>query len=118
MKADDRHQKLSPSITNGLRNSSPVVDPIFTLEESIVMRAFASGKSDKQVCSELRIPLQSFHRLLRNLMDKTGARDRVGIQVWALRKKQCADSRGVERDYKWTRPSGSGASLSVTSTDR
>ena len=104
MKADERHQKPSASITNGLRNSAPGVDSTFTVEESIVMRAFASGKSDKQVCIELRIPLQAFHRLLRNLMEKTGARDRIGIQVWALRKNQCADSRGLERNYKWTRP--------------
>jgi len=104
MKADERHQKTSPSISNGLRNSAPSVDPTFTIEESIVMLGFASGKSDKQVCSELRIPLQSFHRLLRNLMEKTGACDRTGIHVWALRKKQCPDSRGVERNYPWVRP--------------
>jgi DNA-binding NarL/FixJ family response regulator len=98
MKTEERHPKLSPA-TNGLRDSAP-----FTVEESIVMRAFAAGKSDKQVSVELRIPLPSFHRLLRNLMEKTGARDWTGIHVWALRQRQRADSREAERDYQWRRP--------------
>ena len=103
MKTEERHPKLSPA-TNGLRDSAPGLHPTFTVEESIVMRAFAAGKSDKQVSVELRIPLPSFHRLLRNLMEKTGARDWTGIHVWALRQRQRADSREAERDYQWRRP--------------
>lgn len=67
------------------------------------MQAFASGKNDKQVCNELRVPLQSFYRLLRNLMEKTGTCDRIGLHVWALRQRQGRDSREAERHYKWRR---------------
>jgi DNA-binding CsgD family transcriptional regulator len=78
--------------------------PMFTVEESIVMRAVSGGKSDKQVCIALRMPLQSFHGLLRDLMAKTGTRDRVGLLVWAVRERQGGDSRESERHYKWKRP--------------
>jgi len=78
--------------------------PMFTVEESIVMRAVSGGKSDKQVCIALRMPLQSFHGLLRDLMAKTGTRDRVGLLVWAVRERQGGDSREFERHYKWKRP--------------
>jgi DNA-binding NarL/FixJ family response regulator len=71
-----------------------------------VLRAFAAGKSDKQVRTELHIPLQSFHLLLSDLMEKTGTCDRVGLLVCALRQMQrrCGDSREAERNYKWRRP--------------
>jgi DNA-binding NarL/FixJ family response regulator len=99
MKTEERH--LPPG-TKELDTVSGL--PTFTVEESIVMGAFASGKSDKQVSAELRIPLPSFQRLLRNLMEKTGACDRTDIHVWARRQKRCADSRGVETDHIWRRP--------------
>jgi DNA-binding NarL/FixJ family response regulator len=73
---------------NRLGDSAPGLHPTFTVEESIVMRAFAAGKSDKQVRIELRIPLQLFHRLLRNLMEKTQTSDGIGLHVWALRQRQ------------------------------
>jgi DNA-binding NarL/FixJ family response regulator len=78
--------------------------PTFTGEESTVMRAFAGGRSIKQVCADLRIPLPTFYRLLRNLMEKTGTRDQIGLLVWAVRQKQCGDSRKAERNYRWRQP--------------
>jgi DNA-binding CsgD family transcriptional regulator len=78
--------------------------PMFTVEESIVMRAVSGGKSDKQVCIALRMPLHSFQGLLRDLMAKTGTCDRVGLLVWAVRERQGGDSREFERHYKWKRP--------------
>ena len=68
------------------------------------MRGVSAGKSDKQLCIELRLPLPSFQRLLRDLMAKTGTSDKIGLLVWALRQKQGADSREKERDYQWRRP--------------
>ena len=93
-----------PLITNEPHDSAPRQHPAFTLEESIVMRAFSAGKSDKQVCSDLHIPVQSFYRLRRDLMEKTGTRDPVGLHVWALRQREGGDSRGAERNYKWRSP--------------
>ena len=87
MKVEERCRTVS-SATTGLGDSAPGLHPTFTVEESIVMRAFAAGKSDKQVRIELRIPLQLFHRLLRNLMEKTQTSDGIGLHVWALRQRQ------------------------------
>ena len=90
--------------TSGPQDSASRPRPLFTSEESILMRGVSAGKSDKQLCIELRLPLQSFQRLLRDLMVKTGTSDKIGLLVWALRQKQGADSRANERDYKWRRP--------------
>jgi hypothetical protein len=68
------------------------------------MRAFAAGQSDKQLCSDLHLPVQSFYRLRRNLMEKTGTRDSAGLHVWALRQRERGESRGAERHYKWRNP--------------
>jgi DNA-binding CsgD family transcriptional regulator len=86
------------------QDSASRARPLFTVEESILMRGVSAGKSDKQLCIELRLPLPSFHRLLRDLMAKTGTSDKLGLLVWALRQKQGADSREKERDYQWRRP--------------
>src|SRR3984957_9418037 len=90
--------------TKGPQDSASRRYPLFTVEESILMRGVSAGKSDKQLCIELRLPLQSFKRLLRDLMVNTGTSDKIGLLVWALRQKQGADSRANERDYKWRRP--------------
>jgi DNA-binding NarL/FixJ family response regulator len=89
---------------NGPYDSAPRPHVTLTVEESTVLQALAAGKSDKQVRTELRIPLQSFHRLLRDLMEKTGTCDRAGLLVWAQRHRQCSDSREAERNYKRRRP--------------
>jgi hypothetical protein len=68
--------------------------PIFTNEESIVIRSVSAGKCDKQLCIELRMPLQAFQGLLCDLMAKTGTTDRIGLLIWATRRKQ------GQRDYK------------------
>jgi hypothetical protein len=71
-----------PLITSEPHDSA-LLPPASTVEGSIVMRAFAAGKSDKHVCSDLYVPAQLFYRLRRNLMEKTGTRDPVGLYVWA-----------------------------------
>ncbi len=98
MKATDRHGRLA-STTNHLHELVPGLRPVFTVEESCVMEGFAAGKDVKQICHELRIPLQSFHRLQRDLIEKTGMRDQTGLLVWA-RQKQHIHSGRVERNYQ------------------
>jgi DNA-binding NarL/FixJ family response regulator len=71
---------------------------MFTTEEAIVMRAFAAGKSEKQVRLQLHMPSLFFHRVLRALMEKTGTSDRVALLVWAVRQQGVRDSRASERD--------------------
>ena len=72
--------------------------PSFTLEETIVLRALAGGKTDKQVCTELRMPSSSFHRLLRDLCEKAGVADHLSLLVWALRQMKSGESRTNHRD--------------------
>jgi DNA-binding NarL/FixJ family response regulator len=103
--AEEKGRGLQTVSTSNPYKSASVPRPMFTVEESIVMRGVSGGKSDKQLCIELRMPLNSFQRLLRDLMGKTGTSDRIGLLVWALRQKQGADSRENDRDYKWRRPS-------------
>jgi DNA-binding CsgD family transcriptional regulator len=102
-KAGGRHEQLY-STADVPQGSAPGPHPMFTVEESIVMRAVSGGKSDKQVCIALRMPLHSFQGLLRDLMAKTGTRDRVGLLVWAVRERLGGDSRESERHYRWRRP--------------
>ena len=86
LKSERKHgQTLSPlDVAHELDTHQP---PRFTEEESIVMRAFAAGKSIKQICSELRIPQPLFCRLLRDLMEKTSTRGQTGLLNWALSHK-------------------------------
>lgn len=103
LKAGNKNEQLL-STADIPRDSAPGPHPMFTVEESIVMRAVSAGRSDKQVCIAMRMPLRSFQGLLRDLMAKTGTRDRIGLLVWAVRERLGGDSRESERHYKWRRP--------------
>jgi DNA-binding NarL/FixJ family response regulator len=78
-------------------------NPTFNLEESIVLRAFAAGKSDKEICQEFRMVPMAVYEVMRDLEQKTGTRDRAGLLVWVLRQRQDIDSRKDERNYAWRR---------------
>jgi DNA-binding NarL/FixJ family response regulator len=93
------------SAANGGQTSVARPDPMLNLEESIVLRAFAAGKSDKQICQELRMVPAAVFEVIRDLEEKTGTRDRAALLVWVLRRKQSIDSREAERNYGWRRPS-------------
>ena len=82
------------------QDSAPGPHPMFTAEESSVMRAVSAGQSDNQVCIAMRMPLGSFHGLRHDLMAKTRTRDRLGLLVWAARERLGDDSRESERHYK------------------
>ena len=92
------------SATNAGQHSLVRPDPAFNLEESIVLRAFAAGKSAKQICQEFRMIPKALYEVMRDLEKKTGARDRPALLVWVLRQKQSVDSRQAERSYGWRRP--------------
>lgn len=81
--------------------SSTLVEPqhpSFTIEEAIVPRALAGRKTDKQVCTELRTPSSSFHRLLCDLCEKAGVADHLSLLVWALRQMKSGERRTGHRD--------------------
>ncbi len=52
------------------RASSFRLDPILTGEEAIILRALASGHTDRQVCSELRMNPDTYLRMMRDYARK------------------------------------------------
>jgi len=79
-------------------------DPAFNLEESIVLRAFAAGKTTKQICQEFQMVPKAVYEVMRDLEKKTGTHDPQALLIWVLRRKQSVDSRRAERSYGWRRP--------------
>lgn len=86
------------SPANKVQPSVRRADPSFTAEEAILLRALVGGKTDKQICSELRIPLGLFHRLLRDLCEKARVADRLSLIVWALQRMEIGERRTCPRD--------------------
>ena len=90
--------------TSGLASSSGLLlDPTLTSEEAIVLRALVAGKTEKQVCSELRISPGLFLRILRDLQEKTATTGRLSLVVWAHRQMRGIDQR-VDRRERYERP--------------
>ncbi|HEV2616435.1 MAG TPA: hypothetical protein VGU63_07485 [Candidatus Acidoferrales bacterium] len=89
---------ISNILTNKVRTPLRPQNPSLTTEEAIILRALAGGKTDKQICAELRLPSGVFYRLLRDLHQKTGMTDRLSLLVWALRRMESAERRTELRD--------------------
>jgi DNA-binding CsgD family transcriptional regulator len=85
------------------RRASSIGVPL-TQEESILMRALIAGNSQKQICKDLRIDSGMFYRLLRGLREKTGAVDKIGLEVWGLRQAKNGDQRTEERNLRYIPP--------------
>jgi DNA-binding CsgD family transcriptional regulator len=95
--------KFPPRIFGANGTAVLRVDPTFTTEETIVLRALVAGKTDKQVCSDLRMPLNLYRRLIRDLREKTGTVSNVSLVVWAQRRMKSGDQRLNRRD-RYERP--------------
>lgn len=78
--------------------------PVFTQEESIVLRALVAGKNKKRICAHMRMDAGDFYRVLRDLRTKTGARDVSGLVIWALQNANTGDRRGEDRNYRYIQP--------------
>ena len=94
----DRPNNPGNSLANRVHSSVRRADPSLTAEEAIVLRALVGGKTDKQICGELRIPLGLFYRLLRDLHEKAGVADRSSLLVWALQRMEIGERRTSVRD--------------------
>jgi DNA-binding CsgD family transcriptional regulator len=75
------------------RASSFRMDPILTGEEAIVLRALASGHTDRQVCGELRMHPDTYLRMMRDMREKIGKSDNVSLVAWAKERIQGVDRR-------------------------
>jgi DNA-binding CsgD family transcriptional regulator len=75
------------------RASSFGLDAVLTGEEAIVLRALASGHTDRQVCGELRMNPDTYLRLMRDMREKIGKSDNVSLVAWAKERIQGVDQR-------------------------
>ena len=78
------------------------LDPALTGEEAIVLRALAGGQTDTQVCKQLRMAVATFHRIMRDMREKTGTADNVSLIVWATRQIKGVDQR-IDRPERYAR---------------
>ncbi len=82
------HKLISISRTSGFR-----LDPTLTAEESIILRALASGRIDRQVCNDLQMDPTTFLRMMREMRAKVGVTDNVSLIAWAKRQMNDRDQR-------------------------
>ena len=75
------------------RASAFQLDAILTGEEAIVLRALASGLTDRQVCSQLRMHPDVYLRMMRDMREKIGKSDNVLLIAWAKERIQGVDQR-------------------------
>jgi DNA-binding CsgD family transcriptional regulator len=95
-----KHQPkvISTSLISGFR-----LDPTFTSEEAIILRALVGGKTDKQVRDLLRMSSNLFLRLMRDLREKTSTTNNLSLLAWARRRMKSGDQR-VDRQERYARP--------------
>jgi DNA-binding NarL/FixJ family response regulator len=74
------------------------LDPTFTSEEAVILRALVAGKSEKQIRTSLHMPTNSFFRVIRDLWEKTGTTSNVSLVVWAQRRMKNCDQRLDRRE--------------------
>ncbi len=87
------HNLISISRGPGFR-----LDPALTGEESIVLRALAGGRTDRQVCKDLRMDPTIFLSMMREMRQKIGTSDNVTLIAWAKRQLKDGERRIDERE--------------------
>jgi DNA-binding NarL/FixJ family response regulator len=69
------------------------VDPNLTNQESIVLRALASGRTGKQVCNDLGVESTTFVSMMREMRQKIGTANNVSLIAWAKRQIKDGEQR-------------------------
>jgi DNA-binding NarL/FixJ family response regulator len=93
----NEHNVISISRSSGFQ-----MDPNLTSEESIILRALAGGRTDRQVCNDLRMAPTIFLRLMHGMRQKIGAADNVTLIEWAKRQIKGGDQR-VDKPERYGR---------------
>ena len=75
------------------RSSGFQLGPVLTHQESIILRALAGGRSDRQVCNDLGMEPISFLSMLREMRQKIGVSDNVSLVSWAKCQIRDGDQR-------------------------
>jgi DNA-binding CsgD family transcriptional regulator len=84
------------------RTSAFRLDPALTSEEAIILRALASGLTDREVCRNLRMDPNTFLRMMLNMREKIGAKDNVSLIEWAKERINNVDQR-IDRPGRFAR---------------
>jgi DNA-binding NarL/FixJ family response regulator len=74
------------------------VDPNLTNQESIVLRALASGRTDRQVCNDLGVDTTTFLSMMREMRQKIGTSDNIALIAWAKRQIKDGERRIEKRE--------------------
>jgi len=82
------HKLISISRSSGFRPH-----PALTNEESIILRALAAGRTDRQVCKDLRMEPTTFLSMMREMRQKIGTSDNLSLIAWAKRQIKDGDQR-------------------------
>jgi DNA-binding CsgD family transcriptional regulator len=75
------------------RGSGFQLDPALTSEESIILRALAAGRTDRQVCNDLRMDPTIFLSKMREMRQKIGTSDNASLIDWAKGQLKDGDQR-------------------------
>jgi len=78
------------------------LDPTLTSEESLILRALAAGKTDRQVCSDLRMDPAEFLRMMREMRAKIGVQYNDSLIAWAKRQIRVGDQR-IDKPEEFSR---------------
>ena len=92
-----KHNLISISRNPGFR-----LDPTLTSEESIILRALAAGRTDRQVCNDLRMDPTIFLSMMREMRQKIGTSDNVSLIAWAKRQLKDGDQR-IDKPERYSR---------------
>jgi len=95
--------KRKPKSITIHRTSAFQLDPTFTSKESIVLRALAARRTDRQVCNELRMDPATFLRMMRDMREKIGTADSGSVIEWAKRQIKGIDQR-IDKPERYARP--------------
>ena len=69
------------------------LDSTLNSEESIILRALAGGRTDRQVCGDLRMNPNTFLLMMREMRQKIGVADNVSLIGWAKQRIKAGDQR-------------------------
>jgi len=78
--------------------SSFKLDPTLTSEEAIVLRALGAGKTDRQVCKDLRMAPETFLRMMRDVREKTSSASDLSLREWAQQQIKGLERRIDDRE--------------------
>jgi DNA-binding NarL/FixJ family response regulator len=95
--------KHKPNVISIQRGAAFQLDPSLTSDESIVLRALAAGRTDRQVCNDLRMDPTTFLLMMREMREKIGTTDNVSLIEWAKQRMKGVDQR-IDKPDRCARP--------------